>query len=213
MARFTATLDSNLVPRQGTANLTLTIFEEGDAAVLTDHTVVFEVKSSAGETVIQKVSTDSSQISIASNVCTVKFVGGDTEDYGAGGVYYCDAWVYDDDDVPYQCLERQRFRIGATVHEPDNTPPGPPAGIPLRQSNVWRRFIHTWSPTGTSDTVTIPETGMLNNTYVVHATFTNLNGGGAAFLIAHTLTTTTFVLEASGTVTNGAQIMITLEDM
>ncbi len=213
MARFTATLSDNTVARRGAATLDLTIYEDGDPATLAGMTVVFEVKNSAGETVIQKVSTDAEQIDISSNVGTIFFVGGDTDDLGASGTYYCDAWVYDTEDIAYQCLEKQRFRIGPTVHDPDPTPPGPPSGIPLRQSNVWRRFLFTWPSLGDTATVTIPETGMLNATYAISYSFYDDNGGGLAALEFSGLSTTDFDVEATGDIAANAVICFVLTDI
>ena len=213
MARFTATLDSYSVAKREARSLYLTVLENGEAADLTGATLVFEIEDTDGEIVVQKVSTSSAQIEIDDNVGEIKFVGGDTEDLDPGAIYNCDAWVHAADGEVHQIIARQRFRIAPVVYEPDTTPPDPPADMPLAQSNVWRRFLHTWESTGDSATIAIPGSGMVDGSYAVTVSLADDNGGGWPSVFEFTnKSVSSFDVECGGSIAAGATLYFILED-
>jgi len=83
------------------------------------------------------------------------------------------------------------------------------------QSDQERSFVHTWSATGDSDVVPIPDIGMVDNIYVVTPIIENIPTGGDAAVFSipsATRTPTQFVLLASGSLLAGTTIMIFLRD-
>jgi hypothetical protein len=86
--------------------------------------------------------------------------------------------------------------------------------VPLSQSNVWRRFLHEWSATGDSDTVTLPGL-MLDDSYHPSLTIEDIPVGGAASILtvpSATKTASQFVIQAAGTITIGTTISVEVSD-
>jgi hypothetical protein len=202
------------IPQQERADWDLTILDGSVAADLSADTVIFEVKDADGTSLILKSSDEASQIEITANVATIHFVGGDTSALVIGTIYWCDAWTYRGDARVEQVLTRQRFHVIETVHTADTTPPSAAPDTPLVQNNSWRRFTHTWSVTGDSDTVTLPA-AMQDAVYHVNMTLDTIpTGGGVAILTVPvaTKTTTQFVIQASGDLDLNTTIMVECVD-
>ncbi|KKM69735.1 hypothetical protein LCGC14_1447760 [marine sediment metagenome] len=95
--------------------------------------------------------------------------------------------------------------------------PPPTPGTPFPQSSQARTFLHTWSATGTSDTVTIPggATAMFDATYVVKGDIEDIPVGGSfagIWFPSAGRTQSSFTVQAQGPLLIGTTIGFKVTD-
>ncbi len=94
-------------------------------------------------------------------------------------------------------------------------PPTPGPTQPGPQTQQERHFLHTWSADGTSDTVTIPDSGMVDKIYNVDGDIEDIPSGGSwsgIFFPSAGRTETSFTIGAIGTLKAGTTIAINIFD-
>lgn len=136
-----------------------------------------------------------------------------------GGFHVFDVWAVSGSDSQ-RVVDLGYFYVRARAFDPSGTPTIIPVspGTPATQSTVERSFLWTWQTTGNSVVVTIPDTGMLDATYIVDADVAGLPFPEAqtAELTSDpaTQSTTTLVLTcaAGGALIAGTTINIFLRD-
>lgn len=187
---------------------------------LTGATIHFWVRDADGTPVLAKTSGDSAEIEVtdaSAGEYDVKFVRADTAPLTPGDVYWFDCWAeYSGPTVQAPLLDRGRFYVDESVVDIDNGPVVP-AGFAAPQSQQERSFKHTMVADASSFVVTIPGTGMYDATYCAIGMISTIPAGGSAALIwcpeqDTARTSTTFTVEASGTLLAGTIIDFIVRD-
>jgi len=187
---------------------------------LTGAVVYYTVEDADGNVVIQKISTDPTQIEIHADQVTeatkgtalVKFLRADTAPLIAGGDYTFDCWVKTADGREEPIVDCGKFIVAKSKTDILNSPVPDLPQSPGAQTPQQRCFLHTWSATGTSDAVTLPgSAAMVNINYGVFPVVED--GAAVAFAVASgSRTTTGFTLTASASLNQNDTVVIWLRD-
>lgn len=209
-------------------DVTLNEFGVVTNRVRTDFTggiVYCTVRDDNGVIVIQKDSTDSSQIEVLDQLVAatqgqarIKFIYVDTAPLSNDPrvKYWFDAWVWTADNRREPIIDRGRFYVDRSS---TNIPEGPTPNLPTfpaSQSQQTRSFKWTAPATGDVFTVTIPGVGMVDDTYTVAAMYSNIPAGGSwAGMYAPELarTQTTFELQTTAPILVGTVVDILVRDV
>jgi len=187
---------------------------------LTGAVVHFTVRDENGTIVIQKDSTDITQIEIKNQALAalegqynVKFVEADTAPLSTTAIYWFDSWAATSDGFEEPVIDTGRFFVDKSqTHISEGPAPSLPT-YPASQTERLQSFQWVVTSTGTSHTVTIP-TAMVNSTYI--ATVTPNTIAGATFPICvcpeSGRTTTTFPMSTSISITAGDTLDFLVRD-
>lgn len=182
---------------------------------LTGGIVYLTVRDENGTVVMQKNSTDSSQIEhknqlVAATIgqATVKFVYADTAPLSSDpkNKYWFDIWVMTADGREEPIVDRGRFYVDKSSTNISEGPAPSLPTYPASQTQQERSFRWEVPTDGDNFTVILPGVGMVDATYHVNATiaFLPVSGSYAICLIDETAqTSTTFNLKTSATVLAG----------
>lgn len=191
---------------------------------LTGGVVYFTVRDANDVIVMQKDSTNTAEIEHKNQIvaattgqATLKFVRADTAPLSSDPAvkYWFDIWVMTADGREEPIVDRGRFYVDRSATNIELGPAPSLPTYPAAQTPQERSFVWSWSATGSSDTVNIPGTGMVDSDYVVAATIEDVPSGGAVTVLtapSSGRSTTTLQLVGAGSLLIGTTIGLILRD-